>query len=161
MDITFLLVVTIVLFVAVMLSLYRNNWRKSLIAIFSIQPEYILVIGLTKIGLRIALNSKENGKKVVVLSEVGENTFSDQLKSKGIQVINVKAINKSALKKAKIRSASSCLIVTSNEDHNINISNLISDIAKKDGLIKKLQLIVQVENWYSRNLLIDRSGICI
>lgn len=156
MDITFLLVVTIVLFAAVILSLYRNNWLKSLIAIFSIQPEYILVIGLTKIGLRIALDSKENGKKVVVLSEVGENTLSDQLKSKGIQVINVKAINKRALKKAKIWSASSCLIVTSNEDHNINISNLISDIAKKDGLIKKLQLIVQVENWYSRNLLIDQ-----
>ena len=63
MDIIFLLVVTIVVFVAAMLSLYRNNWLKSLIAIFSTQPEYILVIGLTKIGLRIALDSKENGKK--------------------------------------------------------------------------------------------------
>jgi hypothetical protein len=156
MDITYLLVITAVVIVAAILSLYRNNWINSFIAKLSVQSEYIIVIGLTKIGLRIALESKEQGKKVVVLSEDGENTFSDQLKSKGIQVINVKGVNESALKKAKIWSASSCLIVTSNEDHNINISNLISDIAKKDGLIKKLQLIVQVENWYSRNLLIDQ-----
>lgn len=148
--------VTTVVIVVAMLSLYRNNWLKSFIAKLSVQPEYILVVGLTKIGLRIALDSKEKGKKVLVLSEEGENTFSDQLKSKGIQVINVKAINENALKNAKLRRTSSCLIVTSDEDHNINISNLISDIAKKGGLINKLQLIVQVENWYSRNLLIDQ-----
>ena len=148
------LIVCLALFISILLT--KSTQLRNRLSLKIKHREYIVIIGLSKIGMRIAEDCKAQAKDVIVLSEEGENTFSDQLKSKGIPVINVKNINEKTLRKGKIRRASSCLIVTSNEDHNINISNLISDIAKKDGLINKLQLIVQVENWYSRNLLIDQ-----
>ena len=156
MDITFLTVITIVILAIALVSIFGNKWIRNFIAKFTLENEYILVIGLSKIGLRIALDSNEQGKKVVVLSEEGENTFSDQLRTKGIKVVNVRNINEKSLKRSGIHRASSCLIVTLNEEHNINISNLITAIVKKNGIKNKLEVIVQEENWYSRNLLIDQ-----
>ena len=150
------LIFVLLIFIAAFLVYNKKISFAMLIKKLTHTKEYIVIVGLSKIGLRLALDSKEQAKNVVVLSESGENTLSDQLKLKGIQVINVKNINESALRKARLTKASSCLIVTEDEEHNINISNLITDIIKKNGAKNKLQLIVQVENWYSRNLLIDQ-----
>ena len=114
---TALLIILIVLSVLVILILTfkRIALRKFINQTFK-EQEYIVIVGLSKIGLRIAEDCKGQAKDVVVLSEEEENTFSDQLKSKGIRVINVKNINESALKNARIMQASSCLIVTTNEN---------------------------------------------
>ena len=118
--------------------------------------ESILVIGSSKIARRIAIDSQNQSKRVVVLTDQEKNSYSDELSLKGIKTISVNNINESSIRKASITSVSHCVLASENEDHNINIANLITEIVKKSGSKNRLQLLVQVENWYSRNLLIDQ-----
>ncbi|MDB4533915.1 NAD-binding protein, partial [Vicingaceae bacterium] len=116
----------------------------------------IIIIGISRIAMRLAHDSANKGKKVVVISEHGEDTLSDELVSKGITVLHKKHINEKVLISAGINHASSCLVVSDDDEYNITISDFISKMKKRKGAKNPLNLIVHVENWYTRNLLIDQ-----
>jgi len=126
------------------------------IPFFNSEDEYVLIIGLSKMAIRIAEDSRVHGKKVVFISEKDRSTFTDNLVAKGVKVIYVNNINERTLTQAGINSATSCLVVSNDDDYNINVANFVSDIKKKKGSKIEMNLIVHVENWYSRNLLVDQ-----
>jgi hypothetical protein len=140
------------------LIIFLKPWFKVIkgIPLFNASQELIVIIGSSRIAFRLAHDAADKGKKVVLISESGEDTNSDQLSAKGIQVLHKKKINSRALLLAGINKASSCLVVAEDDELNITISDFISKIKKKKGSGKKLNLIVHVQNWYTRNLLIDQ-----
>lgn len=152
-----LLGISLVSIACIALTITKSWWRvTSLIHTFTSKEEYIIVIGLSRIGLRIANDARNKAKKVIVISEDGTNTLSDELHLNGVKVISVKNINEDALFKAGIKRATSCLVVSENDEYNINLAKSIIDLKKKRGGSIKLSLIVHVANWYTRNLLIDQ-----
>ena len=74
------LIFVLLIFIAAFLVYNKKISFARLIKKLTHTKEYIVIVGLSKIGLRLALDSKEQAKNVVVLSESGENTLSDQLK---------------------------------------------------------------------------------
>jgi hypothetical protein len=131
---TFWMWVAIIGFLIILFFILRP-WVKvfNKIKIFGTSDEYILVIGMSRMAMRIAHDSRNSGKKVVFISELNKNTLTDELVNKGVKVINVKTIDEESLIQAGVNKATSCLILSDDDEYNISVANFVADIKKKKG----------------------------
>jgi hypothetical protein len=154
---TFWMWVAIIGFLIILFFILRP-WVKvfNKIKIFGTSDEYILVIGMSRMAMRIAHDSRNSGKKVVFISELNKNTLTDELVNKGVKVINVKTIDEESLIQAGVNKATSCLILSDDDEYNISVANFVADIKKKKGGKTEMDLLIHIQNWYTRNLLVDQ-----
>ncbi len=117
--------------------------------------EKIIIVGQSRMARTFAIDAASTGKKVTLITNKNQNNFSDELKGKGIKLMLVKEINEVKLRLAGINHASSCLVASDSDEHNISMSKFIGDFKRNKGG-KKLKLIVGVQDWQARNLLIDQ-----
>ena len=136
---------------------YLYPWLRLFIDHYVIyrNQEKIIIVGQSRMARTFAINAVSIVKKVTLISNRSHNNFSDELKGKGIKLMIVREIDEVKLRLAGINYASSCLVGSDNDEYNISMSKFIGDFKRKKGG-KKMKLIVGVQEWQARNLLIDQ-----
>jgi len=128
----------IILYFTVKFSFILGRNFKEWFLDFFFTKERVIIIGSDSVAKSFYQDSLNSGYKVVFLNtkEKKKNWFSNfKLKNQNIYHIGNK-INDSLLKKIRLNKTSKCLILTENDDKNVQLSQRILNFVNKKNNIK-------------------------
>lgn len=118
---------------------------------------HTIIMGNTGIGYRIATELLKDGEPVVAIED--KENFDEnieKIKQLGGLVLTSSNSESNDLIKAGIARAGHCLILTDNDEKNLQTANILTWLNHKKKVIKgPLRVLVNVEDWYKKSFLKD------
>lgn len=130
-----------------------RKWVESLVRRFT--KDHVVVIGLTPIGFRVAMEVLKKGKKIIVISTKTSDTLSDKIKKSGGYVINAESVDERVLRDASVHRAQKCLVATGTDVDNISLTNFIAKHITEKKTKNKLRILLHIADWDTKSLMLD------
>jgi len=136
--------------------LYAYDWYARFI-IRNFYRGHTIILGNTGTGYRIATELlKENEKVVAIEHRDNFDENIEKIKQLGGLVLNSSKSESNDLLKAGIARAGHCLVLTDNDEKNLQTANIITWLNHKKQVIKgPLRVLVNVNDWYKKSFLKD------
>jgi len=134
---------------------YLSNWWKSL-KTRNFYTNHTVIVGNSRIAYRIATEMLRDRQKVVLIEK--REQFDDNLSkiaSLGGIVLEASNSESDSLLMAGIRRAKFCLVLTNDDEYNLQTANILSWINQQYGMKGNLKALIYVEGWYNTNFLKD------
>ncbi|MEM1135353.1 MAG: NAD-binding protein [Bacteroidota bacterium] len=118
---------------------------------------HTIIMGNTGIGYRIATELLKERKAVVAIED--KQNFDEnieKIKQLGGLVITTSKSESNDLIKAGIARAGHCLVLTDNDEKNLQTANILTWLNHQKKIIRgPLRVLVNVEDWYKKSFLKD------
>jgi hypothetical protein len=150
---TKLLLFLFVVFFLLLLLFFSKGYVKRLKILFF--KKHVIIIGLSRIGVQVALNLAKEGRKVVVISMEPLGPEAEYINTIGGFVISYSGIDESVLAKAGLAKANTLFIATNDDDTNIKLAQFVSRLKKRKYIQGSLKLMLHINDFDLKNLLSD------
>lgn len=141
----------------IFLSVYRMaSVQLTLFWIQAFYKNHTVIFGAGRIGYRIAIELLRTGEKVVVVEKDRANDNVSKIRALGGLALIGNAFEETDLLKAGVTKAKDCLILTGNDENNLQAANLLSYLNSEGAFeVEDFRAQIHVDDWYNTNFLKD------